>query len=186
MKRMPALLTVAVMLLMTAAANAAAAAAAPAPAPAPAGAHATAPTAASIDKLLSAMHIERTLDAVLASVEPMMRTSVNESVKGGNLSAEQKQALENMVTTLTKSMHDELKQLINRDLYAKIYAETYTQAEVDGQLAFYTSPVGASVLAKMPLLMQRSTAEMQGRLGPMIDRMQAAVRNSVEAAKPAK
>jgi hypothetical protein len=40
--------------------------------------------------------------------------------------------------------------------YSALYQEILTDAEVDGALAYYRSPEGASMKAKTPLLMERS------------------------------
>ena len=38
----------------------------------------------------------------------------------------------------------------------KIYAEEFTQEEVDGMIQLYKTPVGQSTIDKMPIVMQKS------------------------------
>lgn len=39
-------------------------------------------------------------------------------------------------------------------------------------IAFYKTPVGQTVIHKMPLIMQNTMTEMQTMIGPMMQRMQ--------------
>ena len=59
-----------------------------------------------------------------------------------------------------------------RPQYVKLYAETFTDQEIDGMLAFYESPVGHSVLQKMPLLMQKSMSLGMAQLADVVPELQ--------------
>ena len=55
-----------------------------------------------------------------------------------------------------------------RDLYIDIYIEVFTEEEINELVAFYQTPLGQKLLAKMPVLMQvsmqRTQAIMQKRM----------------------
>jgi hypothetical protein len=56
----------------------------------------------------------------------------------------------------------------------QIYAEVYTDEELDGILAFYRSPAGRAMLEKMPQLMSRTMAvaqKLMGDIQPEIEKM---------------
>ena len=58
--------------------------------------------------------------------------------------------------------------------FIDLYAATYTEAELDGILAFYKSPSGRAMLDKMPQLMQGSmaiTQEAVAGVGPEINKI---------------
>jgi len=38
--------------------------------------------------------------------------------------------------------------------YIKIYQDTFSEEEIQGMITFYETPVGQSVITKMPLIMQ--------------------------------
>ena len=60
--------------------------------------------------------------------------------------------------------------------YVKLYAEVYTEEELDGMIAFFSSATGRSMTAKNPVLMQRSMEMMQtlmAELMPEIKRLAA-------------
>lgn len=42
------------------------------------------------------------------------------------------------------------------DLVVPVYDRNFTDAEIDGMLAFYSSPVGQKMLAKLPVVLQES------------------------------
>lgn len=61
-----------------------------------------------------------------------------------------------------------------KPMLVKIYAETFTDQEIDGILDFYRSPAGQAMLEKMPALMQRSIAmgqQMVAEVTPQIQKM---------------
>jgi hypothetical protein len=80
-------------------------------------------------------------------------------------------------------MSDEVKSELSwekmRDLYQQVYAETFTQEEVDGLIAFYESPAGKAFVAKMPTVMQKSMVLMQQRMAPMVQRLQQSLQETV-------
>lgn len=57
---------------------------------------------------------------------------------------------EEVITSLKKATPELLDQM------AVVYGEVFTEAELDGMLAFYTSPVGQSILAKTPQVTQQT------------------------------
>ncbi len=61
-----------------------------------------------------------------------------------------------------------------KPMFVKIYADTYTEEELDGIVAFYKGPAGQAMLLKMPILIQRSMAmsqQMMSDLMPEIQKM---------------
>jgi len=55
----------------------------------------------------------------------------------------------------------------------KVYAETLTDEEINGMIQFYSSPVGQSVLAKMPQLTAASMQMEKARMGDLQPKMMA-------------
>ena len=65
----------------------------------------------------------------------------------------------------------------------QIYRETYTQAEIDGLIAFYKSPVGQASVAKTPQVMRRSLEASQKQMQAFLPRLQEAMKQVIEEAK---
>ena len=71
-------------------------------------------------------------------------------------------------------------------MYVRIYQKTFTQQELDGMLAFYKTPAGAAVIAKMPAIMQNTMDEMQGMMGPVMEKVQRLQQDVAARMKDAK
>jgi uncharacterized protein len=67
-----------------------------------------------------------------------------------------------------------------------VYADTFTQKEIDGMTAFYASPVGHAVIQKMPLVLTNSMAEMQKRMGTLFPKVQQIAKETAEEIKAQK
>ena len=60
----------------------------------------------------------------------------------------------------------------------KLISLLFTQEEIDGLIAFYESPAGATFVEKMPVVMQKSMSIMQSRAATVMEKMNAARRRS--------
>jgi uncharacterized protein len=145
--------------------------------------HAATPSDASIDDLLVSMKTEQTLQAIYPTIDKIMRQSVATATKGQTLSAKQQQVLDTLATKAVQVMRQEMSWETMRPLYIEVYRDSFTQEEVDGLTAFYKSPAGAAYVEKMPMVMQKSMALMQARMGPMMARMQTALQQALVEAK---
>ncbi len=67
-----------------------------------------------------------------------------------------------------------------RPQYVKVYVDTYTEAELDGVLAFYKSPAGQAWFAKSPELGDKTRLITQ----QAIQESQAQIRKLIEQAAP--
>lgn len=78
--------------------------------------------------------------------------------------------------------------------YTRLYLELFTEPEVRELITFYQSPLGQKLLAKMPVLMTKSselaTRRIQAGMPQLMQRMQAAMQNPgatrVDSAPPKK
>jgi uncharacterized protein len=73
-------------------------------------------------------------------------------------------------------------------IYADIYTQSFTQQEIDGMIAFYKSEPGQAVLAKMPIVMQKTMQAMQARMAsmmPKIEKIRLDAMTQLKAATPA-
>ena len=62
----------------------------------------------------------------------------------------------------------------------RIYAETYTDSEIDGMLAFFESPVGQSYLKKTPEVAQKIFAASQSQLGDIMQEVRQMMTETAE------
>ena len=87
---------------------------------------------------------------------------------------------------MAQVMRDEMSWDKLRPMTVQIYKEVFTQEEVDGMIAYYKTPAGAATVDKMPIVMQKSLQMMQARMVPMMQKMQAAMRQAVQDSKAVK
>ena len=70
-----------------------------------------------------------------------------------------------------------------RPIYLGIYRETFDQAEIDGLIAFYRSPIGQSFVRKMPAVVQRSMAVTQTQMQVVMPKLHDAMNQVLREAR---
>jgi len=148
-------------------------------------AHAEPPTVESIDRLIAASHQDRVLAAVLDNMEVSMRTALKAALKDMPMNAAQQKLFDEAPAKLVKVTRDGLNPEQLRASQIKVYQETFTQSDIDGLLAFYRSPAGSAYIDKMPLVVQRTNADLQVRLAPLVEQMKAAMQDAIAQIKAA-
>jgi hypothetical protein len=70
-----------------------------------------------------------------------------------------------------------------RPIYVTIYKESLERSDVDAMIAFYKTPAGQAVLAKLPAILQRSMSVAQARLQAVIPKLKGAMEEVLREAK---
>ena len=151
-----------------------------------AAANAAPPSDERIDGLLIAMRAEKTMEAVFANLDQTMHQSMVAATQGQTLSAEQQRVFVTTSSKFSQIIREEMSWAKMQPLYVQIYRESFTEEEIAGLLAFYTSPAGVAYIEKIPVVLQKSMVIMQARMAPMREKMKIAVQQAVEEAKAAK
>jgi hypothetical protein len=129
------------------------------------------------------MQARKIVQTLSEQMDGMFDSMVKKQLEGQDVTPEQRQAIE----ARRKAASDMVKELLSWDsmesLYLKVYEDTFTQEEIDGMVAFYSSPAGRAVIAKMPLAAKNSLSEMQQRMQQMIPKLQQMAKEAAEAAK---
>jgi len=150
------------------------------------GARAAPATPQSIETLLAVTKAEQVVVSIQANVDQMLKQSMAQAAQGKNFTPAQQAVMDGMPAKFAAVMRDELSWDNMRPIYVKLYAENFTEEEVQGFIAFYRTPVGLAMVNKMPQVMQQSMAITQGRMGPMMERLKAVMQQAmadVEAAR---
>jgi len=137
-------------------------------------AQSTKPTQASLNKLFELTNADAMIKNAQASTDTILKNMMQGTMNGKAVTPEQQKALDVFRAKIVKIQTDELNWDVLEPKLSDVYANTLTQEEVDGLIAFYQSPVGKSYASKMPLIMQQSMTAMQGILGPMMKKFEAA------------
>lgn len=146
-------------------------------------AHAAPPTESSVEDLLAITQTEKVMESFFTNFEGSMRQGMAAAVQGKPLTEEQQRVLEAAPRKFVAVLREEMSWENMRPLYVRIYQENFTQEEIDGLVAFYRTLAGSAFIAKMPMVMQKSTEMMQSRIGPMARKMQAAMEQALQEAK---
>ncbi len=129
-------------------------------------------------------HADRMVDMMFVQMRESMRQGVLEAAGGraggAALSEEHKRVLDEMATQMFDLMRSELSWERLKPEMIALHRDVLTQAEVDALVAFYESPLGSTVLDKMPQIMQRAAPISQQRIQPLLPQLQ---RIGEEAAK---
>ena len=150
-------------------------------------AHAAEPSPASIELLLVVSNAQKNNEAVLVQVNSMLKPMFQQALGAREMTAEQRQQAEAFMDEFSRRMapvmQDELAWERMKGPMAQVYAESFTQEEIDGLIAFYESPAGRAFVEKMPIVMQKSMLSMQQRMGPLVQRMTQAATEAVNELK---
>lgn len=130
------------------------------------------PTEASIHQLLEVTNVHKLLDDMIPQLDAMMQKAMAESLKGQTISPEAQKLIDQSHANAMEVMRDELSWSKLEPLYVRVYQKSLTQEEVTGMIALYQTPAGHAMINKMPAIMQNTMAEMQARMGPMMQRLQ--------------
>ncbi len=143
------------------------------------------PTEASIRQLFEIMHTSRLIDSMTAQMNQLMHSSIQQSLKGQKLNAEQQQILDDMGTELVGMVKQYLKWSELEPQMIAVYRKSFTQKEIDGMLSFYRSSTGQAVIAKLPIAMQNMMQVTMQRVGDMQPKIAQLQRDTLAALKRA-
>jgi len=134
--------------------------------------HAAPPTQAQVDQLLEVTRVRESIASMLPQIQASQQQMIRQVLAGRNLSEQQQRELD---TTMAASMNT-VAQLLSWDelqpLYRDLYAQTFDAEEVQAMIDFYASPVGQSMVQKMPQLMHNAMQAVQGKLLPFLQALQ--------------
>lgn len=139
------------------------------------GANAAPPSDESIQTLFKVMKAETLLDGIYASIEPVMRQSIAQASQGQTLTDQQRRLMELAPQRLSELLRRELSWAKLEPIQLAIYRETFDQAEIDGLIAFYRTPVGQAFVDKMPLASQRAMLATQRQMQEVTPKIKAAM-----------
>jgi len=152
------------------------------------------PTDASVESLFVLLGIDKTPALILAQMNEMTANTVRDATMGREPTAEEQKVI-HVFEQKSQAVRAELQERSRYDIlkpdFIAAYREIFSQDEINQLTAFYQTPTGKMLLAKMPLATQRSTALLQQRVTPMFYRMQQAAAemkqqlDALHAPKPA-
>lgn len=148
------------------------------------------PTAEAVNRLMEPSHVDEMLVQALKQMDNGIRTAMEQGAaqaqQGKELTAAQKAALAKCQDKVSAMIQDELSLNKTKDLYVKAYQATFTQEEIDGIVAFYNTPAGKALVEKSAVAMEKAGKDMQGRIQPVMQKIQAMQADCVKEIQKAK
>ena len=121
-----------------------------------------------IDEMLQLTHSDQMMKQSLEQVKSMQM----EQMKKMDLPAEARAHSEEIQQKLMALLADRMSYEKMKPVFVQLYADVYSEDEIDGIVSFYKSPAGKAMLDKMPQLMQRMMLMIQKLTGDMQTEMQ--------------
>lgn len=137
-------------------------------------------------QLLEVMHAQQMLDAVMQQMDATMKNVMQQVTQGQPAPPEVQRTFDKTRDEVVAAFKEEFTWEKLQPVYMRIYQKSFTQEEVNGMTAFYKTPIGQALIAKMPAVMQNSMNETTQMLGPVmqrIQRMQQEMVTEMQAAK---
>jgi hypothetical protein len=136
---------------------------------------------AKVDELMVILQLDKMNAQMLEMMDGVLEKSFLDTSAQHGLTEAQIAARRPQLQRMKNAMRDVLSWEALAPEYRKIYIELLTDAEVDAAIAYYRSPAGASMMAKMPQLMQRGMEVGQRRAAEVMPRVMAEMQQAVEA-----
>lgn len=130
------------------------------------------PSEASIKELLQVTQVRKLVDSMMSQMDTLLLQTVAQATQGQAIPPKIQKEIDQQRAEMMGLMKDLLAWEKLEPLYVRVYQKTFTQQELDAMLAFYKTPAGAAMIAKMPAVMQNTMEEMQGLMGPVMEKMQ--------------
>lgn len=130
--------------------------------------------AKSTEELLALMNADKMVDQMFEQMQTMIRSQLSSMPAPAGKETQAKA----MAADIQTQMFDLIRKRMSWDRmkpeYMRMYAETFSEDEINGMVAFYRSPAGRATLEKLPLVMSKTMAivqPMMKELTPEIQRI---------------
>ena len=130
------------------------------------------PSEASIKQLLEIGQAHKLIDMMMTQMDGYMKQVMKQATQDQHVTPE----IQKDIDKRQAEMMDIVKEMLDwkklEPMYVRVYQKSFTQAEVDGLVAFYKTQTGQALLTKMPVVMQNTLNEVQQMMQPMMQRIQ--------------
>lgn len=128
---------------------------------------------ASVRELMALTNSKALVDQMYAQVDGMMESAMKDAMGGRTGNAEQQRLAAEMRAKMVALLREDMGWEDLEPVYLQLYTSTLSQSEVEGMNAFYKSPAGQAVIAKMPLMMQSLMKVLMERMQVIMPKARA-------------
>ena len=140
-------------------------------------------TDATIRELLDLTQPGKMMDSMWTQIDAMVHTQTMQALGGEPLTDAQKLVLSEMNTKMFSLFKDEMSWSAMEPAFIETYKQNFSDAEVQGMVAFYKSPAGQALLKKMPVVMQASMKIAQSRMAVLMPKLKDLQQESIARLK---
>jgi len=136
---------------------------------------------AKVEQLLTVLKIDRQMDQMKAMLAKSFAAGIADGARKKGLSqAEIDRGMPIMIAAMTKAINEAFSWDYMKPQFLKIYGDELSNDEINAAVTYYGSPQGQSLLAKMPILMQRGSEIGIARARAMEPRMEAIMDDAIK------
>jgi hypothetical protein len=122
-------------------------------------------------ELLILMHTDRLLQQMMDGMMKQVTSNTRQLV-GNNMTPAQAANFDAFQKRLIALIESQMSYASLEPDYIKLYADNFTDEQLDGIIAFYKSPAGQSMVEKLPALTAQSLQLSQARVTLLIPKVQ--------------
>ena len=130
------------------------------------------PTEQSIRQLLALMQSHNMADTMMAQMDSNFAAMLKQVNGTRQLSEREQQITDDAHAKIRALLREQLQWSNFEPMIISVYQKSFSQKEVDAMKAFYSTPTGQQVIAKMPIVLQQTMKTMQERTAGMIPQIQ--------------
>jgi uncharacterized protein len=161
--------------------------AAPALMPAAYGADADKPPSEqSIHELLAVLQAHNMVDTMMRQMNANFGSMMKQAMGERQLSERQQQIADDARGKIEALLREQLQWSNFEPMMIHVYQSTFSQKDVNGMIAFYKTPTGQAVIAKMPMVVQQTMQAMQERTASLLPQIQQIQRDMTSQMKEAR
>jgi len=135
-----------------------------------------------IEELMRITKVELMTGQMAGQIRAMMMNQFS----AAGLPEESKAAATEMMNKAVAQIEERMSWDKLKPEYVKVYADVFSEEEITGILAFYKTPTGQAMLAKMPLLMSKSMEISQRRMAGLMPEIQRQMQDVMQKYKSEK
>lgn len=126
-----------------------------------------------IEQLLTLMNVAQQQKQMMAQMSQMVLAQVKEQIaRQGNVSQDEMAKMEDRQKRLFALIGEKTSWENMKPVYLKAYADTFSEGEIDGIVAFYKTPAGKAMVDKQPLLNTKIMASLRAQMGELMPRIE--------------
>ena len=138
---------------------------------------------AKVEEMLRLTKTESGLHEQLTNLQTRVGELSKQQFNLPSPTADQTASIKEYETKVQQITTDEVGWEQVRPVIVKLYSDSFTDADLDGIIAFYKSPAGEALVAKMPQVAGKTTSTIQDRIKELQPKLAALTQSYAEKMK---